>query len=311
MSKKLTSSCNDALQMPKQSELQSIEKGEFVFYNSNEITNLEVMVKNDTVWLTQMHIAQLFGVNQPAISKHISNIYSSGELEREDTYSILEYMGNDGRQKYSTKYYNLDVILSVGYRVNSKNAILFRRWSNSILKEYLLKGYSVNLRFNQIEDKIDRKFAEFDKRLNEHDEKIDFFVRTSLPPVEGVFHNNQVFDAHILMSQLVESAKNRVVVIDNYVDDSVLTLLSKRKAGVSAEIYTYKVSDQFSLDLERHNRQYPSVTVHVCRICHDRFLIVDDAVYHIGASIKDLGQKLCVVMKMNTITADDIINIVK
>ena len=311
MSKKLTSSCNDALQMPKQSELQSIEKGEFVFYNSNEITNLEVMVKNDTVWLTQMHIAQLFGVNQPAISKHISNIYSSGELEREDTYSILEYMGNDGRQKYSTKYYNLDVILSVGYRVNSKNAILFRRWSNSILKEYLLKGYSVNLRFNQIEDKIDRKFAEFDKRLNEHDEKIDFFVRTSLPPVEGVFHDNQVFDAHMLMSQLVESAKNRVVVIDNYVDDSVLTLLSKRKAGVSAEIYTYKVSDQFSLDLERHNRQYPSVMVHVCRICQDRFLIVDDAVYHIGASIKDLGQKLCAVMKMNTITAEDIINIVK
>ena len=130
-------------------------------------------------------------------------------------------------------------------------------------------------------------------------------------PKENVFHDNQVFDAHVLMSQLVESAKSRVVVIDNYVDDSVLTLLSKRKAGVSAEIYTYKVSDQFSLDLERHNRQYPSVMVNVCRICHDRFLIVDDTVYHVGASIKDLGQKLCAVMKMNTITAEDIINIVR
>jgi hypothetical protein len=136
MSKKLSQG-NEVLPMSKQLELESIEKGEFVFYNSNEVTNLEVMVKNDTVWLTQMHIAKLFGVNQPAISKHISNIYSSGELEKEDTYSILEYMGNDGRQRYSTKYYNLDMILSVGYRVNSKNAILFRRWSNSILKEFM------------------------------------------------------------------------------------------------------------------------------------------------------------------------------
>ena len=294
--------------MSKQLELESIEKGEFVFYNSNEVTNLEVMVKNDTVWLTQMHIAKLFGVNQPAISKHISNIYSSGELEREDTYSILEYMGNDGRQRYSTKYYNLDMILSVGYRVNSKNAILFRRWSNSILKEYLLKGYAINARFNQIEDKIDRKFAEFDKRINEHEDKIDFFVRTSLPPVEGVFHANQIYDAHILMTKFIKQAKNRIVVIDNYVDDSVLTLLSKRKSGVSAEIYTYKVSQQFSLDLARHNTQYPQVTVHVNKNCHDRFLIVDELVYHIGASIKDLGQKLCAVTLLNSISATEILS---
>ena len=307
MSKKLSEG-NEVLPMSKQLELESIEKGEFVFYNSNEVTNLEVMVKNDTVWLTQMHIAKLFGVNQPAISKHISNIYSSGELEREDTYSILEYMGNDGRQRYSTKYYNLDMILSVGYRVNSKNAILFRRWSNSILKEYLLKGYAINARFNQIEDKIDRKFAEFDKRINEHEDKIDFFVRTSLPPVEGVFHANQIYDAHILMTKFIKQAKNRIVVIDNYVDDSVLTLLSKRKSGVSAEIYTYKVSQQFSLDLARHNTQYPQVTVHVNKNCHDRFLIVDELVYHIGASIKDLGQKLCAVTLLNSISATEILS---
>jgi hypothetical protein len=307
MSKKLSQG-NEVLPMSKQLELESIEKGEFVFYNSNEVTNLEVMVKNDTVWLTQMHIAKLFGVNQPAISKHISNIYSSGELEKEDTYSILEYMGNDGRQRYSTKYYNLDMILSVGYRVNSKNAILFRRWSNSILKEYLLKGYAINARFNQIEDKIDRKFAEFDKRINEHEDKIDFFVRTSLPPVEGVFHANQIYDAHILMTKFIKQAKNRIVVIDNYVDDSVLTLLSKRKSGVSAEIYTYKVSQQFSLDLARHHTQYPQVTVHVNKNCHDRFLIVDELVYHIGASIKDLGQKLCAVTLLNSISATEILS---
>ena len=307
MSKKLSQG-NEVLPMSKQIELESIEKGEFVFYNSNEVTNLEVMVKNDTVWLTQMHIAKLFGVNQPAISKHISNIYSSGELEREDTYSILEYMGNDGRQRYSTKYYNLDMILSVGYRVNSKNAILFRRWSNSILKEYLLKGYAINARFNQIEDKIDRKFAEFDKRINEHEVKIDFFVRTSLPPVEGVFHANQIYDAHILMTKFIKQANNRIVVIDNYVDDSVLTLLSKRKVGVSAEIYTYKVSQQFSLDLSRHHTQYPQVKVHVNKNCHDRFLIVDELVYHIGASIKDLGQKLCAVTLLNSISATEILS---
>lgn len=307
MSKKLSQG-NEVLPMSKQLELESIEKGEFVFYNSNEVTNLEVMVKNDTVWLTQMHIAKLFGVNQPAISKHISNIYSSGELEREDTYSILEYMGNDGRQRYSTKYYNLDMILSVGYRVNSKNAILFRRWSNSILKEYLLKGYAINARFNQIEDKIDRKFAEFDKRINEHEVKIDFFVRTSLPPVEGVFHANQIYDAHILMTKFIKQANNRIVVIDNYVDDSVLTLLSKRKVGVSAEIYTYKVSQQFSLDLSRHHTQYPQVKVHVNKNCHDRFLIVDELVYHIGASIKDLGQKLCAVTLLNSISATEILS---
>ena len=307
MSKKLSQG-NEVLPMSKQLELESIEKGEFVFYNSNEVTNLEVMVKNDTVWLTQMHIAKLFGVNQPAISKHISNIYSSGELEREDTYSILEYMGNDGRQRYSTKYYNLDMILSVGYRVNSKNAILFRRWSNSILKEYLLKGYAINARFNQIEDKIDRKFAEFDKRINEHEDKIDFFVRTSLPPVEGVFHANQIYDAHILMTKFIKQAKNRIVVIDNYVDDSVLTLLSKRKVEVSAEIYTYKISEQFSLDLARHHTQYPQVKVHVNKNCHDRFLIVDELVYHIGASIKDLGQKLCAVTLLNSISATEILS---
>lgn len=307
MSKKLSQG-NEELPMSKQLDLESIEKGEFVFYNSNDVTNLEVMVKNDTVWLTQMHIAKLFGVNQPAISKHISNIYSSGELEKEDTYSILEYMGNDGRQRYSTKYYNLDMILSVGYRVNSKNAILFRRWSNSILKEYLLKGYAINARFNQIEDKIDRKFAEFDKRINEHEDKIDFFVRTSLPPVEGVFHANQIYDAHILMTKFIKQAKNRIVVIDNYVDDSVLTLLSKRKVGVSAEIYTYKISEQFSLDLARHHTQYPHVKVHVNKNCHDRFLIVDELVYHIGASIKDLGQKLCAVTLLNSISATEILS---
>jgi hypothetical protein len=187
MSKKIASSCNDALQA---------NQNQIILYQPSETISLEVRLENDTVWLTQEQIAVLFGVKRPAITKHISNIYSSGELEKEDTYSILEYMGNDGRQRYSTKYYNLDMILSVGYRVNSKNAILFRRWSNSILKEYLLKGYAINARFNQIEDKIDRKFAEFDKRINEHEYKIDFFVRTSIKDL------GQKFCAVILLNSI-------------------------------------------------------------------------------------------------------------
>ena len=214
--------------------------GEIVVYQPDEITRLEVMVENETVWLTQAHLAQLFGVNQPAISKHIRNIYSSGELSPEDTYSILEYMGNDGKQKYSLKYYNLDMILSVGYRINSKNAISFRRWANTILKEYLLKGYHINNRLDALEDKIERRMSEHDKRLDAHEQKIDFFVRTSLPPVEGIFYDGQIFDAYVFATELIRSARTKIVLIDNYIDESVLMMLSKRKPGVKAEIRTGK-----------------------------------------------------------------------
>ena len=200
----------------------SAEKGEIVVYQPDNITRLEVRVKNDSVWLTQSDLAQLFGVNQPAISKHIRNIYSSGELSSTDTYSILEYMGNDGRQKYAIKYYNLDVILSVGYRVNSRKAISFRKWASSILKEYLLRGYSINNRIDMIEDKLDRKLVEHERRLNAHEAKIDFFVRTSLPPVEGIFFDGQIFDAYVFAADLVRSAESSIILIDNYIDETVL-----------------------------------------------------------------------------------------
>ena len=180
-----------------------------MIYQPDEITKLEVRIEDDTVWLTQEGLSTLFGVQQPAISKHIRNIYNSGELEREGTYSILEYMGHEGTQKYTIKYYNLDIILSVGYRVNSKNAISFRRWASSVLKEYMLKGYSINNRLSAIE-----------QRLTDHDKKIDFFIRTSLPPVEGIFYEGQIFDAHVFVSDLIKSARQRIVLIDNYVDES-------------------------------------------------------------------------------------------
>lgn len=234
-----------------------METNEIVLYQPNETMKLEVRLENETVWLTQQQIADLFGTKRPAITKHLSNIFKSGELEEESTCSILEHMAADGSRTYSTKYYNLDVILSVGYRVNSVNATMFRRWANQVLKEYLLRGYSVNQRLMQIEDRIDRRLSEHDRHLLMLDEKVDFFVRTSLPPKEGILFQGQIFDAHVIISKLVESANTRIVLIDNYVDATVLTQLDKRKPGVKATIYTQEIKPILRQDLRRHNQQYP------------------------------------------------------
>lgn len=269
-----------------------METNEIVLYQPNETMKLEVRLENETVWLTQQQIADLFGTKRPAITKHLSNIFKSGELEEESTCSILEHMAADGSRTYSTKYYNLDVILSVGYRVNSVNATMFRRWANQVLKEYLLRGYSVNQRLMQIEDRIDRRLSEHDRHLLMLDEKVDFFVRTSLPPKEGILFQGQIFDAHMIISKLVESANTRIVLIDKYIDATVLTQFDKRKPGVKATIYTQEIKPILRQDLRRHNQQYPEITIHVYHGAHDRFLIIDETVYHIGASLKDLGKKL-------------------
>ena len=225
------------------------KRGGIILYQPDSEVKLEVRLEEETVWLTQEQIAALFGTKRPAITKHLSNIYNSGELAQDSTCSILEHMGNDGKQKYVTKYYNLDAILSVGYRVNSKNATLFRQWANKVLKEYLLKGYSVNQRLSNLEDRVNCKFLEHEQHLNRIDSKIDFFVRTSLPPVEGVFYDGQIFDAYKFATDLIRSARQSIVLIDNYVDESVLLMLSKRNAGVKADIYTQAVSRQLQLDL--------------------------------------------------------------
>lgn len=269
-------------------------KGEIVIYQPDEITKLEVMVENETVWLTQEQIAVLFGVKRPAITKHIHNIIASQELEEFSVCSILERTAIDGK-KYMTQFYNLDMILSVGYRVNSKNAISFRRWANTVLKEYLLKGYTLNNRFAAIEGQL----MEHQSILDKHDKQIEFFVRSSLPPVEGIFYNGQIFDAYVFVSELIKSAQSRIVLIDNYVDESVLLMLSKRRMGVSAQIRTGKLPEVLQLDLQKHNSQYPPIEIMQTQNMHDRFLIVDDDIYHIGASLKDLGKKLFAFSKMN------------
>ena len=271
----------------------SQNKGEIVIYQPDEVTRLEVRVEGETVWLTQEQIALLFGVKRPAITKHIRNIFAIQELEEMAVCSILERTASDGKT-YMTQFYNLDMILSVGYRVNSKNAVMFRRWANSVLKEVLLKGFSINNRFLSIENQLN----EHKLLLAQHSEKIDFFVRTSLPPVEGIFYDGQIFDAYVFVSDLVKSAKQRIILIDNYVDESVLLLLSKRAPGVSAEIRTGRMPEQLRLDIQKHNSQYTPVTIVQTQNIHDRFLIVDDVVYHIGASLKDLGKKLFAFSKM-------------
>ena len=282
-------------------------KDEIVLYQPNETIQLEVHLKDETVWLTQQQIADLFGVKQPAISKHIANIYKSGELEEEGTYSILEYMGHDGKQLYTTKAYNLDMILSVGYRVNSTNATRFRQWANRVLKDYLLRGYAFNQRLANIEHQVDEQRA----ILAAHEEKIDFFVRTSLPPVEGIFYEGEIYGAYSFVSDLIRSAKTRIVLIDNYIDDRVLTMLDKRNDGVKATIYTKNFTKQLSLDIAQHNKQFAPIDVEPFNLSHDRFLIIDDAVYHIGASLKDLGKAWFAFTKMNDISAEELLGRIK
>lgn len=281
-----------------QKNMTMAANGEIVVYQPDEITRLEVRVEGETVWLTQEQIAALFGVKRPAITKHIRNIYAIQELEEHSVCSILERTASDGKS-YMTQFYNLDMILSVGYRVNSRNAVIFRRWANSVLKEYLLKGYALNNRFVNLEDQL----KEHKKILDEHSRQIDFFVHTSLPPIEGIFYDGQIFDAYVFVIGLIRSAQKRLILIDNYVDESVLLMLSKREAGVSAEIRTGRLSQPLQLDLQRHNSQYEPISIIQTQNIHDRFLIVDDDVYHIGASLKDLGKKLFAFSKM-TITPE-------
>lgn len=271
------------------------QKDEIVLYQPDDTMQLEVRVENETVWLTQAQIAFLFGIDRTVISKHLKNIFISGELFENSTCAIFAHVGNDNKQIYRTKYYNLDAILSVGYRVNSINATHFRQWATRTLKDYLLKGYAIHQRFERIE-----------QRVTETEKKIDFFVKTALPPVEGIFYNGQIFDAYSFVSDLIKSAKKSVILIDNYVDESVLLLLSKREKDVPATIYTENYSLQLKLDLKKHNAQYSPIIIQTFKRSHDRFLFIDSETYHIGASLKDLGKKWFAFSKMG-FEADEIL----
>ena len=272
-------------------------KGEIVVYQPDEVTRLEVKVEDETVWLNRSQLALLFGRDVKTIGKHINNALRE-ELRDIAVVANFATTAADGKV-YSVAYYNLDMILSVGYRVKSSRGIRFRRWANRVLKEYLLKGYSLNQRLNNMEDRFDRRMSEYERRLYENEHKIDFFVRTSLPPVEGIFYDGQIFDAYVFATDLIRSARQSIVLIDNYIDESVLLMLSKRQTGVTAEIRSGRLTETLKQDLLKHNAQYPPITVIQNKNIHDRFLIVDEDVYHIGASLKDLGKKLFAFSKIN------------
>ena len=275
------------------------QQGEIILYQPDESVRMEVRIEDETVWLTQAQIAELFETKRQAITKHLKNIFQSGELNENSVCSILELTASDGKS-YKTNTYNLDAIISVGYRVNSKNATLFRRWASQVLKDYLLKGHVINQRISNLEQRVDAKFLSYDMQLTRLNEKVDFFVRTSLPPVEGIFFDGQIFDAYAFATNLIKSAKNSLILIDNYIDESTLLMLSKRTTGVDATIYTQRITPQLQLDLTRHNNQYPPINIRTYRQAHDRFLIIDQSdVYHIGASLKDLGKKLFAFSKMD------------
>ena len=290
--------------------MEKNENNEIVLYQPDDTLKLEVRLENDTVWLTQQQIADLFGTKRPAITKHLSNIFKSGELDEDSVRSILEHTAADGKI-YMTQFYNLDAILSVGYRVISRNATIFRKWANKVLKDYLLRGYAINQRLIELSDRMDRRLLEQDGKIAVIRKDVDFFVRSSIQPKEGIFFDGQIFDAYAFVAGLIRKAKKRIVVIDSYVDDSVLVQLSKRKAGVKVDIYDGKISQQLRQDVARHNAQYPGVTLHSYKKAHDRFLIIDEEVYHIGHSLKDLGKKLFAFSKMDVMTGSQLISLLR
>lgn len=285
-------------------------KDEIIIYQPNDNTKIEVRLNDEMIWLSQPQIVQLFQSSKSNISEHIRNIYSQNELDKDSTVRIFRTVQTEGNRNVhrNITYYNLDMIISIGFRVNTKIGIHFRQWANNILKDNLIKGYSINKRIDYIENKIEHKLQEHEAQLNKIDEQINYFVQKSLPPIQGVFYNGEIFDAYQLLTRLIKMANKSIVIIDNYIDESVLTMLDKRKDGVAATIYTEKINKQLQLDIKLHNSQYPAIDIKIVKNCHDRFLLIDDEdVFHIGASLKDLGKKLFAFSRLN-ISSDTILN---
>ena len=279
--------------------------GEIVMYQPDETIRLEVRMDEETVWLTQQQMAELFQKDQSVVARHINNAFKEGEL---DENSNMHFLHNTQYKYRPTKVYSLDVIISVGYRVKSKRGTAFRQWANKVLKDYLLRGYAINQRIAQIEQRTDTRFESQAARISALEDKVSFFVRSSLPPVEGIFYDGQIFDAYAQIVNLIKQAKHSIILIDNYINVDTLTMLSNRSSGVTATIYTRQLNQQQQLDLQRHNQQYPPIDIHTTQRNHDRFLIIDDVVYLFGASLKDAGKKLFAYIKMQETPAAHLLN---
>ena len=258
-----------------------MEHGEIVVYKTAQDAGLqlEVKIEGETVWLSRQQLSELYGRDIKTIGKHINNALRE-ELKGLAVVAKFATTATDGKT-YQVEHYNLDIILSVGYRVKSQRGILFRRWANEVLKNYLLKGHLLNYRFEKIE-----------RKLYEHDQKFELIIKTGIKPSEGIFYDGQIFDAWQFAAGIIKEAKLSIILIDNYVDESVLALLAKRQPGVEATIYTATIDQRLRNDLKRHNAQYPAIKLNAFNKAHDRFLIIDrEKVYHIGASLKDLGKR--------------------
>ncbi len=268
-----------------------VGESEIVLYNLDNSVNIEVRLEDETVWLNRQQMSMLFGRDIKTIGKHISNALKE-ELSEMATVANFAIVQNEGGRlvKRNVEYYNLDMILSVGYRVKSKRGIEFRQWANKVLKDFLLRGYAINSRLETLEQKVAR-----------HDEQIQFFIKSATPIAEKVFMDGEFYDAFALVQKLIKSAKKSIILIDNYVDESVLTRISEKPEGVSVSIYTKSVSKAMELAVEKFNSQYGGLKLKRFADCHDRFLILDNSeMFLFGASLKDLGKKMFAFTKLDS-----------
>ena len=292
-------------------------QGEVIFYQPDNTMRLEVRLEDETVWLTQQQMVTLFQSSKANVSEHIRNIYDQGELEQEATVRNFRTVRKEGNRMVNRTltYYNLDTIISVGFRVNTKRGIMFRQWANRTLKEYLLRGYAFHQQMIAMQRQIDVRLEEQNERLSvvenhlhEHDQKFDMIVKTPELPNEGVFFDGQIFDAFKLVMQLIKSAEHRIILIDNYINEEILTMFDQRANGVTAYIYTARIDSAMQLAIQRHDAQYDPIPVNVFRMSHDRWLIIDEKVYHFGASLKDLGKKWFGVSLYLDITPEELLS---
>lgn len=283
-------------------------KNEIVVYQVSQNFQLPVRMEKETVWLSIDQMAELFDRDKSVVGKHVRAIFTEGELIKSSVWAKNAYTASDGKT-YQVDFYNLDVIISVGYRVKSQRGTQFRQWANKVLKEYLLRGYAVNERLMLMKEEIDYKLAKHEILLQEHQKQIDFFVKAELPPREGVFMDGQIFDAFELATRLIKSAKKSICLIDNYVDDSTLAIMSNKVSGVKLDVVTYAKSEALKLAEEKFNKQYGDLTIRIDNKIHDRFLIIDDEyLYLFGASLKDLGKRLFAFIEMDKRYIPELIN---
>ncbi len=280
---------------------------EILLYQSNNLTErIEVRLKDETVWLNRQQLSTLFGRDIKTIGKHINNVFSEGELQKNATVANFATVQMEGGRQIERQldYYNLDVIISVGYRVKSTQGTQFRIWATHVLRDYLLKGYALNQRIAKIETNVDN--------LTEKLNTISLQIQSVEIPNQGVFFDGQIFDAYELVSKIIRSAKQHIVLIDNYIDETVLTHLTKKEKSVQVMLLTKNISKQLALDVAKINEQYGNFKIELFNKSHDRFLIIDNNdIYHLGASLKDLGKRWFAFSKMDKNSVESILQSIR